>query len=229
MQLPTNVSLWHQLVSNAIFILPRHFFVVNGIASVQIDNASTGQQYFSTFDAQNGKPLGQTPMYSMNSTPWVVGTTLLVEAPSSIQDEYTIRAYDFSTRKFTWQEAFHVNQSGQADFATDSDTLYLKVENPTDRQISDQLTAFSAKTGTILWHKQLVFSQPAADMSYSETLEAQAGVLYLIRVIAGPVQTGAKAYHSQENISAFRADSGSPLWTWQSPPGAPVGWAVYVI
>ncbi len=236
-QLPTNVPLWHQLVSHAIFIMPRHFFVVNGIASVQIANASTGQQYFSTFDAQNGKPLGQTPLFSMNSTPWavvligfqVVGTTLLAEAPSSIQNEYTIRAYDFSIRRFTWQKTFQVNQSGQADFATDADTLYLKTENPTDHQISDQLTAFSVKTGTTLWHKQLGFNQPAADMSYSETLEAQAGVDYLIRVIAGPVQTGAKAYHSQENISAFRADSGSPLWTWQSPPGAPVGWAVYVI
>lgn len=236
-QLPTNVPLWHQLVSHVVFILPRHFFVVNGIASVQMANGSTGQQYFSTFDAQNGKPLGQTPMFSMNSTPWavvpigfqVVGTTLLAEAPSSIQDEYTIRAYDFSTRRFTWQKTLQVSQSGQADFATDAYTLYLKTENPADRQISDQLTAFSVKTGTILWHKQLGFSQPAADMSYSETLEAQAGVFYLIRVTAGPAQAGAKAYYSQENISAFRADSGSPLWMWQSPPGAPAGWAVYVI
>ncbi len=236
-RLPTNVPLWHQLVSNAVFLMPRHISAVNGIVSVQIANFSTGQQYFSTFDTQNGKPLRQTPLFSMNSTPWtvvpnefqVVGTTLLSETPSSTQDEYTIRAYDFETHRFTWQKTFQVNQSGRADFATDADTLYLKTENPTNNQISDQLIAFNVKTGNILWHKQLVFNQPAADMSYSETLEAQAGVLYLISVIAGPVQSGAKAYHAQENISAFRAASGSPLWMWQSPPGAPAGWTVYVV
>jgi hypothetical protein len=33
-QLPTDVPLWHQLVSHAIFMIPGRFFVANGIASV---------------------------------------------------------------------------------------------------------------------------------------------------------------------------------------------------